>query len=226
MEADIREALMPRVPLALTVVAALSIAASASAQTARAMGTVRDIDGKPIKGATIRASNPDAQPPQIVSTTDDRGRWAMIGMRIGTYAFVVEAPGFFAVKASAPVRTAASAPMVFTLARDPGPIPGALPANIQAQIAAANMLRDQGRTDQALSAYQEIRAKNPKLTVVNLVIGNIYRDRAAQETNPAARRELLERAIESYRAVVDADAENERARRQLETIRAEADTLR
>jgi len=219
---------MPRVPLALIalLVAVLSIAAPASAQTARAMGTVRDTDGKPIKGATIRATNPEAYPPQAVSTTDDRGRWAIIGMRIGTYAFVVEAPGFHAVKASAPVRTAASAPMMFVLARDPGPIPGALPPNIQAQISAANLLREQGRFDQALTAYHEIRAKNPKLTVMNLVIGNLYHDRAAQEANPAARRDLLTRAIESYRAVVDADADNERARRQLETARAEADAIR
>src|SRR5688572_524747 len=217
---------MTRMPLTLTVVAMLCVAGTASAQTARAAGSVRDVDGKPIKGATIRATNPEAYPPQVVSTTDDRGRWAMIGMRIGTYAFVVEAPGFLAVQGSAPVRTAASAPMVFTLARDPGPIPGALPTNIQAQISAANMLREQRRFDQALTAYHEIRAKNPKLSVLNLVIGNIYQEQAAQEANPGARRDLLNRAIESYRAVVDADADNERARRQLETARAEADALR
>jgi hypothetical protein len=216
---------MARLSLMLTVLAALAIATSASAQTARAMGSVRDTDGKPIKGATIRATNPDAYPPQVVSTSDDRGRWAMIGMRIGTYSFVVEAPGFLPVTASAGVRTAASAPLAFTMARDPGPIPGALPSNIQAQVAAATMLRDQGRLDQALTAYQEIRAKNPKLTAVNMVIGNIYRERAAQESNLTTRRELLERAIESYRAVVDADTENERARRQLESTRVEADAI-
>jgi hypothetical protein len=216
---------MARVPLALTVVAALCLAASASAQTARAMGTVRDLDGKPIKGATIRATNPEAYPPQIVSTSDDRGRWAMIGMRIGTYAFVVEAPGFLAVQATAGVRTAASAPLIFTMARDPGPIPGALPSNIQAQLAAANMLRDQGRLDQALNAYQEIRARNPKLSSVNMVIGGIYRSRASQEADPAARRALLDRAIESYSIVVEADAENARAKRELAAARAEADAL-
>src|SRR5687768_4775339 len=108
---------MARGPLALMIVVALSIAASASAQTARAMGTVRDIDGKPIKGATIRATNSEAYPPQVVSTSDDRGRWAMIGLRIGTYSFVVEAPGYLPVQASAAVRTAAAAPMTFTMAR-------------------------------------------------------------------------------------------------------------
>jgi hypothetical protein len=149
----------------------------------------------------------------------------MIGMRTGTYAFVVEAPGFLTVQASANVRTAASAPLAFTMARDPGPIPGALPANIQAQLSAANMLRDQGRFDQALNAYQEIRAKNPKLSAVSMVIGSVYRSRAAQEADPVARRALLDRAIESYRIVVDADAENDRARRELESIRAEAAAL-
>jgi hypothetical protein len=216
---------MARGPLALTIVAALCVAASASAQTARAMGTVRDTDGKPIKGATIRATNPEAYPPQVVSTSDERGRWAMIGMRIGTYSFVIEAPGYLPVQASAGVRTAAAAPMLFVMARDPGPIPGALPSNIQAQVAAANMLRDQGRLDQALSAYQEIRARNPKLTSVNMVIGHLFQQRAAQEPNPATRRELLTRAVESYQTVVESDSGNERARRELESARTAAEAI-
>jgi hypothetical protein len=216
---------MARGPLALMIVVALSIAGSASAQTARAVGTVRDMDGKPIKGATIRATNSEAYPPQVVSTSDDRGRWAMIGLRIGTYSFVVEAPGYLPVQASAGVRTAAAAPMTFTMARDPGPVPGALPSNIQAQVAAANMLREQGRLDQALTAYQEIRTRNPKLTAVNMVLGQLFEQRAAQETNSASRRELLARAIESYQTVVETDAENARARRQLESARAEAEAI-
>jgi hypothetical protein len=216
---------MARGRLALTIVAALCVAASASAQTARALGTVRDTDGKPIKGATIRATNPEAYPPQVVSTSDEKGRWAMIGMRIGTYSFVVDAPGYLPVQASAGVRTAAAAPLTFVMARDPGPVPGALPSNIQAQVAAANMLRDQGRLDQALTAYQEIRARNPKLTAVNMVIGRLFQQRAAQESNPAARRELLTRAVESYQAVVETDSGNERARRELESARAEAEAI-
>ena len=213
---------MGRMSLAAAMFAAFAMSAPVYAQSARASGSVRDVSGKPVKGATIRATNPEAYPPQIVSTSDDKGRWAMLGMKIGTYAFVVEAPGFLPVEASAPVRTAASAPLVFTLARDPGPVPGALPTNIQAQLAAANMLRDQGRIDQAITAYQEIRAKNPKLTSVNLVIGTMYRQRAAQEDNPVARRALLDRAIESYTELLNADGDHERARRELELTRAEA----
>jgi tetratricopeptide (TPR) repeat protein len=208
--------------LTLTLLIALALAAPATAQTARAMGVVKDTEGKAIKGATIRATNPDAVPPQIISTTDDKGRWAILGMRIGTYSFRVEAPGFLPVQADANVRTAASPPLQFALARDPGPIPGALPSNIQAQLSAANMLRDQGRFDQAINAYQEIRTRNPKLTSIHLVMAGAYRKRAAEEADPAARRALLSRALESYDELLKVDADNERARLELAATRAEA----
>lgn len=208
--------------VAITAFAMLCAASSVSAQSARATGTVRDTDGRPIKGATIRATNPDAIPSQIVSTSDDKGRWAMIGLRTGTWTFDVEAPGFAPVQAPAGVRVAGTPPMAFTLARDPGPLPGALPSNIQAQLTAANMMRDQGRLDQAITAYREIRAKNPKLTAINLVIGDAYRKKASQETDQAARRSLLDLAIESYSEVLKADAENTRALAELEAIRVEA----
>jgi hypothetical protein len=212
-------------PLLRTILAALILACSAStvwAQTARATGTVRDTEGKNIQGATIRATNPDAIPSQVVSTSDDKGRWAMIGLRTGTYEFVVEAPGFIPVKASANVRVAGTAPLAFALARDPGPIPGALASNIQAQLTAAHMMRDQGRLDQAITAYNDIRAKNPKLTSIHVVIGDTYRRKAAQEAAPAERRSLLMRAIESYTAALGGDAENPRVRAALESARVEA----
>lgn len=188
-------------PLIVVVFATMIPLAPATAQSARAIGSVRDTDGKPIKGATIRASNPDAIPSQVVSTSDDKGRWAMIGLRSGNWTFVVEAPGFVKAEAPAAVRVAAAPPMTFTLARDPGPIPGALPTNIQAQLTAAHMMRDQGRLDAAITAYQEIREKNPKLTSINRVIADAYRKKAALETDAGARQGLLDLAAEAEAAV-------------------------
>jgi hypothetical protein len=211
-----------RIPYLVVAIAALWLAAPAWAQAARATGIVRDTDGKPIKGATIRATNPDAIPSQIVSTSDDRGRWAMIGLRTGTYTFVVEAPGYVKVEAPAPVRVGGTPPMTFALARDPGPIPGALPTNIQAQLTAANMMRDQGRLDQAITAYREIRTRNPKFTAVIIVIADAYRRKAAQESDPTARRSLLELAIESYGEALKGDAGNTRAQTELASTRTEA----
>jgi hypothetical protein len=203
----------------------LCSAAPAAAQSARATGTVRDIEGRPVKGATVRATNPDAIPSRVVSTSDDRGRWAMIGLRTGTWTFDVEAPGFARVQAPAAVRVAGTPPLAFTLARDPGPIPGALPTNIQAQLTAANMMRDQGRLDQAITAYRDIRVKHPKLTAINLVIADAYRKKASQETDAAARRSLLDLAVASYSEALKGDDENMRARTELEAVRVEIGAL-
>ena len=186
----------------------------------RAMGTVKDTTGKAIKGATVKATNPDASPAQFASATDDKGRWAMIGLKSGTWHFTVEAPGFFTVETNAPIRVSAAPPMQFTLGKDPGPIPNALDRNIQQLIQDAASMRDAGRIDQALVAYQDIRTRNPKLTSINLVIGDLYRRKAMQETDSAARQNLYRQALDAYDQMLKSDATNERALAESKAIRA------
>ena len=216
---------MSRFRLVVGVVLAVFLSSSAFAQSARATGTVRDTNGRPIKGATVRATNRDARPSQITSTTDDKGRWAMIGLRTGTWTFNVEAPGFVPVEAPAPVRVATTPPMAFTLARDPGPIPGALDKNVIQLVVAANTLRDRGQFEQALSAYQQIRDQNPKLTAVSFVMAGVYRQQAASATDTAARRALLDRAINSYTQLLNDETTGVRAKTELELTRAELQAL-
>ncbi len=197
------------------------LAAPAAAQSGRAQGTVRDTSGHPIRSAIVRAVNPAGHPSEITSTTDAKGRWAMIGLSSGEWRFFVEAPGFVSTNAALPVRVAGTPPVSFTLARDPGPLPGALDKNIQQLLTDANGLRDQGRYDQAISAYDDIRAKNPRLTSINLVLAETYRQKATQERDPAAKQALLTLALNSYGELLKNDAENERARAGLESTRAE-----
>jgi hypothetical protein len=195
---------------------------SAVAQAARAMGTVRDTGGKPLKGATIHAINKEAYPPEITSSTDDKGRWAMIGLRTGTWTFIAEAPGFAKAQTPWPVRVGGTPPIGFVLARDLGPIPNALTKTVQQQITAANAMRDRGQLDQAIAAYELVRDQNPKLTSMNLVVASTYRQRAAQETNGSTRRTLLERAMSSYTTFLSSDPDNEQAKTELASVRAEA----
>jgi hypothetical protein len=205
----------------LTVV----LSAPVLAQSAKAMGTVRDTNGRPIKGATVKAVNREAHPPEITSTTDDKGRWAMIGLRTGTWTFTAAAPGFVSVQAPAPVRVASTPPLGFTLAHDPGPIPGALDKNVLQLVTAANALRDRGQLDQALSAYQQLRDQNPKLTSLTLVMADVYRKQAAAETDPAARRALLDRAINAYNQLLNDEATSGRAKTEIESTRTEVQGL-
>lgn len=213
---------MRRIVTAVSVLVCLSVSTPAVAQSARAMGTVRDTGGKPLKGATIHAMNKDAYPPEITSSTDDKGRWAMIGLRTGTWTFTAEAPGFTKAQTPWPVRVGGTPPIGFVLARDLGPIPNALSKTVQQQIAAANSLRDRGQLDQAIAAYEQLRDQNPKLTAMNLVVASAYRQKAAQETNAATRHTLLERAMTSYTTLLSSDPDNERAKTELASVKAEA----
>jgi tetratricopeptide (TPR) repeat protein len=193
----------------------LALAASASAQTAgRITGTIKDPDGKPIKGATVRATNP-AVNARITSTTDDKGRFAMIGVRSGRWVVVIEAPNFLPMQGSADVSSSVMPVLVLTLQRDPGPMPGALSKTIADDVGAAEALRSAGRYDEAISAYQGIQSKNARLTTVSLVLATLYREKAAQEKDAALRQALLTRAIAAYTEFLKNEDSNLRARIEL-----------
>lgn len=208
--------------IVIVLVAAVSLAAPVAAQSGRANGSVRDQSGKPVRAAVIRADNPAAYPPKITSTSDDKGRWAMIGLATGEWRFTVEAPGYVSQNIATGVRSGTPTSLTFVLPRDPGPIPNSLDKNIQQQIADANALRDQGRFDQAISAYQDIRSKNQKLTGVHFLLADAYRRKAALERDPASRQSLLQLAINSYDELLKSDASNERAMTELASVRADA----
>lgn len=198
---------MRRLQIIAAALMTLGLAAPAAAQ-GRVTGVVQDTDARPIKGATIRAVNPGMSTREWTSTTDDKGRFVILGLRVGAnWQFVAESPGFFPAEGTALVRSTFGPPLTFTLRRDPGPMPGALTRNIHDELSEANALRDQGRYDQALAAYQSIHARNPKLTAVNLVIANVYRQKAGQERDAAARQALLDRATAAELAAAAAPAE-------------------
>jgi uncharacterized GH25 family protein len=54
---------------------------------------VKDDRGVPIKGATIIAENPDASPASFTVSSDEKGRFAIIGLRSGLWSFRAGAPG-------------------------------------------------------------------------------------------------------------------------------------
>lgn len=201
--------------------ATLVAATPALAQSGRAQGVVRDLTGKAIKGASVRAVNPEAYPSELTSATDGKGRFGMIGLRSGIWRFVIDAPGFLRLDVSAPVRQGVTAPMQFALARDPGPLPDALERNIQQRLQEAGTLRESGQLDQALAVYQDIYARNPMLTSLNLVVADLYRRKAAQTTDSTAKAALLDRAAQAYHELLKADADNERARIEISALQSD-----
>jgi tetratricopeptide (TPR) repeat protein len=206
---------MPRLTALLFAALGLALASSASAQTSgRITGTVKDAEGKPIKGAIIRATNDDVAQ-TMTSSSDDKGRFAMIGVRTGTWQMNVEAPNFLPMRGVSAVSSGNTPVLALTLQRDPGPLPGALAKTVIDDITAAETLRKAGRYDEAIAAYQTIEARNVKLTTVDLMLATLYREKAAQEKDAAARQALLSKAIGAYGDMLKADETNTRARIEL-----------
>jgi predicted Zn-dependent protease len=218
---------MRRLHLFYAAIVTLCLAVPAFAQTGRVGGMVKDTEGKPIKGATVKAQNPGASPSEFTATTDDKGRFSMIGLRSGTWKFIAEAPGFMPQEGNAPVRTigAPNPPLEFTLAKGAAAGPAALSKEVQAELKAADDLRNAGQFDQAITAYQGIKAKNPSLTMVNMVIAGTYRQKAAKESDKAARQAAFDQAIGAYQEVLKLDDTNERAKIEIGMTHMQAGNL-
>jgi len=83
------------VSAAALMTALVVYAVPAAAQTGRIGGTVKDAtNSTPLKGATITAENPGASPSSFTATTDDKGRYSIIGLKTGTWKITAVAPGF------------------------------------------------------------------------------------------------------------------------------------
>lgn len=191
----------------MVVGAVLMVAGPAAAQTGRIGGTVKDDKGQPIKGATILAENPNVSPSSYTATSDDKGRWSIIGLRSGAWKITVSAPGFSPGGGNLTVRTigAPNPPVDVTLTPGGGGPTGALAGvdtkALQAELAKADELIKQQQYDAAIAAYDAIIQKTPALTMVNLQIGRAYRLKKDYDS-----------ALAAYKKILDAEPTNERAK--------------
>jgi predicted TPR repeat methyltransferase len=194
---------------ALAAILVVALGVSAAAQTGRVGGTVKDEAGQPIKGATITAENPNASPSSFTATTDDKGRFSIIGLKTGTWTFSAQAPGYATETGRLPVQTIGSPnpPLTFTLKKGGGNAPtgalgGVAPKDLQTELAAADALYNQQKWDEAVAAYRAIMAKAPSLSVINLQIAAAYRNKKDYDGALAAYGELLKADPNNDKAIV------------------------
>jgi Flp pilus assembly protein TadD len=194
-----------RITLILWLVAGL--AATATAQTGRVSGIVRDDSGDALKGATVTAENDSiGSAASITATTDDKGRFTIIGLRGGTWRFVAHAPGHSPAVGEMNVRFGAPNPGIALTLRRNGP---ALDAplgrvsarDLQASLAAADALFNQQKWDESIAAYQAVMSRAPALSVINLQVAAAYRAKGDHDA-----------AIAAYEALLAVDPTSERAR--------------
>ena len=193
----------------LAALFAVMLAASAAAQTGRVGGTVKDEAGNPIKGATVTAENPAASPSSFTATTDDKGRFSIIGLKSGSWSFSAQAPGFGPEAGKLNVSTigAPNPPLTFTMRKGGGAGPtsalGSIAAkDLQADLANADLLYNQQKYDESIAAYRQILAKAPALSVINLQIAAAYRNKKEYDNAIAAYNDLLKVDSANDKAIV------------------------
>jgi hypothetical protein len=185
----------------------LSFSHVATAQVVRIAGTVRDESGRPVKGATIVAGNPDHTPATLTASTDDKGRFGMIGLRRGTWIFSIEAPGFEAIRLSRELASIRPNPPLDvrlqkgTAPAPPPPLASVRASDIQARLDLAESKAGAGDLDGAIEVYRDIVTRVPALTAVYLRIGELY------ERQPD-----VERALDAYRRLAALEPDNANAR--------------
>lgn len=191
--------------VALAALFTAGLAGSAAAQVGRVGGVVKDEAGDPIKGAIIAAENPNIGG-SFTATTDERGRFSLIGLRPGRWRFIAQAEGHAPQVGEMVVRWGSpNAPLTFTLRRTgpgtTGVLAGIAAKDLQRDLAAADLLFNQRKWDEAVAAYRAIIAKTPTLSVINLQIAAAYRNKKD-----------FDAALAAYHALLSVDGNNEQAK--------------
>jgi predicted TPR repeat methyltransferase len=181
--------------IALSACFVLALAGGARAQTGRVGGLVKDENGNPIKGATVTADNENIGQ-SFTASTDDKGRFTMIGLRAGLWRFIAQAPGFSPDGGTAPIRMGnPNPPLTFSLKKTGnanfGALGGIAAKDLQAELTAADALFNQHKYDESIAAYRSIAGRAPALSVVNLQIAAAYRNKKDYDAAIAAYNDLL-----------------------------------
>jgi tetratricopeptide (TPR) repeat protein len=155
--------------------AVLAAVAPASAQmVGRLTGSVKTVTGQPIKAATVRAVNPGAIPNEFTVTPDQKGEWAILGLRGGLWEVTASAPGFESTTVAVRTTLGMNNPRVqITLVGTPvkGAMDGVDTKKLQASLSAAESAMVQEKWDEAIAEYRKILIMAPALDVANLAIG-------------------------------------------------------
>lgn len=191
----------------------LLAAAPAYAQVGRVAGTVTDDAGRPIKGATVTGENRDVSPSTITGSTDQRGKFSLLGLKRGNWRFTIQAPGYETAQTRLDVVTVKpNPPLTIKLMKGLAPAPpGALArvdsAELQKQLDEAAAKGSAGDIDGAIAIYRDILTRVPALTSLHLQIGGLLE----RKPDPAA-------ALAEYQALVKLEPDNPRARAAIERL--------
>jgi Flp pilus assembly protein TadD len=159
--------------------------------TGRTRGTIQEMEGEPIEGASITAVRQDGKVERTLETTSDsNGRWALLGFRTTIYEFNFTAEGF---------QSQVSVQNIVQMGRNP--VMNVFLPRLQIREAAAgggpsaldeaNELFEQKQYAAAVAKYQELLAEEPTFHQLNYSIGVAYHQMGELDNAIAAYDKML-----------------------------------
>ena len=166
----------------------------------RLEGVVRDADGKPIQGATVKLRLPDRPNDGPDVKTDAKGRWSKFGLRGGDWKITIEAPGFQPGDIVITVSEVQRAnPIDYKMAPVPkaSEAPAGLPPEVLEAVKAGNEALEQKRWADARAAFEKVLPTAPDNVGLLMALARSY----SGEGN-------TDKAVEMLKRVTDKDPSN------------------
>ncbi len=162
----------------LVVLATLPAAAQDWVGKGRLEGIVRDQDGKPIQGASVKLRLPDRPNEGPDLKSDARGRWSKFGLRGGEWKVTIEAPGFQPGDIVITVSEVQRAnPIDYKMAPVPKATeqaPSGLPPEVLEAVKAGNEALEQKRWGDARTAFEKVLPMAPDNVGLLMALARSY----------------------------------------------------
>lgn len=180
----------------------------------RVRGKVTDAQGKGIPGATVRFASSELKTSFEIKT-DEKGEWVVNGIAGGGWDLDFEAEGFETRRITVGIQTLSfNKPIEISLQKAAGKTAPSTsvtsgtpsPASAQADpakllVQEGTVLADEKKYAEAIAKYEEAVKLNPAMYLLHGEIGNFY----LQMNQP-------DKAIESYKKVLEKEPANQSAR--------------
>ena len=197
--------------LVVTLLLAVAVPpAIAQATAGRMSGRVADEAGEGLGGVAVVAEAPGRNP--IEGTTDDGGRFSLIGFSSGQWRVTVTLEGYEVPPNVIQVSQQGVASANFTMARirsgferflGEEALEGLDAAALEADLVAADAAFDGQEYDTAIAGYTELLRQLPSLTYLHLNIGNAHRAKGDFETALVSYEQLAEDPERAEQAKVE-----------------------
>jgi carboxypeptidase family protein len=197
----------------LCLVASVLLSSVSAFAQGRVVGSVKNQEGQPLKGATITGNNTDAAPPTRTATSDKKGHFSFLSLGKGDWTFTVDVPGYEPVTTKLTVRLLGNNPSLDLVlhptpeSASDSPIATVDVGGLLQQLDAAAAREADGKIDEAIAIYREVATKLPALTMVHLQLGLLHE-----------RKQDVAAATAEYQAVLKSDPANAKARAALDRL--------